>query len=90
LCVIIYLEIIEGLTFGETPMVCGGNYQWGTTYHQCWKYINGAWRQQDSYNMPWPNKFFALSLPPFKNSSHSLFMAGGFDGTRDINKVAVS
>ena len=66
-------------------MVCGGS-RYSATYQLCWKYINGAWQQQA---MPWPNTYFALSLPPFKNSSHSLFMTGGNDGTSDINKVAV-
>ena len=70
-------------------MVCGGKYYWSTTYRECWRYINGAWRHQASFNMPWPNMFFAMSLPPFKNSSHILFMTGGFDGTSDLNKVAV-
>jgi hypothetical protein len=76
------------LTFGETPIVCGGSYYWSTTYQQCWTYIGGVW-QQTTFNMAWPNKFFAMTQSPFKNSSQSLFMTGGYNGTSDIDKAAV-
>ena len=42
-----------------------------------------------SYNMAWPNKFFSMIQSPFKNSSQSLFITGGYDGTSDVNKAAV-
>ncbi len=78
---------ITELTFGNVPIICGGNY-YGQTYQKCWTYSSGSWKP--SFNLPWPNKFYGLSLSPFRNSSQSLFMTGGFNGTSDVATVAVS
>jgi hypothetical protein len=39
-------------------MVCGGNYYWSTTYRECWRYINGAWRQQVSISLTFYARLF--------------------------------
>ncbi len=65
------------LNFGETPIVCGGRSS--GSYQECWNFKGGNW-QQTTFNMNWPNVFFAMSKSPFKNASQSLFITGGYGG----------